>query len=86
MGGQPDVPEVTEVATIDMARAAKPALREALSEVDGVQGVGLAQRGDDTDWVLQVIVASERARKDVPPAVDGVPVRVRVVGTIHALG
>lgn len=74
------------MATIDRARAAKPALREALTEVDGVCGVGLAQRGGDTDWVLQVNVASERARKDVPPDVDGVPVRVRVVGIVHALG
>ena len=73
------------MATIERARSAKPALRAALADVDGVTGVGLAQRGDDTDWVLQVNVAFERARKDVPPAVDGVPVRVRVVGAIHAL-
>jgi len=73
------------VATIDRARAAKPALREALTDVEGIHGVGLAQRGDDSDWVLQVNVASERARKNVPADVDGVPVRVRIVGEVHAL-
>ena len=73
------------MATIDRARAAKPALREALSDVDGIRGVGLAQRGDDSDWVLQVNVASERARKNVPPDVDGVPVRVRIVGQVEVL-
>jgi hypothetical protein len=73
------------VATIEQARAAKGTLREAVAEVDGVHGVGLAQRGDASDWVLQVNVESERARKDVPPAVDGVPVRVRVVGRVQAL-
>ena len=73
------------MATIDQARAAKPALRQAIDRIHGVQGVGIAQRGDESDWVLQVNVASVQARKDVPPVVDGVPVRVRVVGQIHAL-
>jgi hypothetical protein len=73
------------MVTMNEARSAKAALRESLQHVDGVQGVGLAQRGDDHDWVLQVNVVSIRARKDVPPAVDGVPVRVNVVGTVTAL-
>ncbi|MCL1869003.1 MAG: hypothetical protein FWF90_01145 [Promicromonosporaceae bacterium] len=73
------------MATIDAARAAKPALRDALEHVHGVNGVGLAQRGGPGDWVLQVNVDSVRARKDVPPLVDGVPVVVRVVGAVRAL-
>ncbi|WP_041582827.1 hypothetical protein [Xylanimonas cellulosilytica] len=73
------------MATIDAARAAKPALRDALARIQGVAGVGLAQRGGPSDWVLQVNVDSVRARKDVPPDVDGVPVVVRVVGAVRAL-
>ncbi|WP_425955785.1 hypothetical protein [Xylanimonas sp. McL0601] len=72
------------MATIEAARAAKPALRDTLARVDGVVGLGLAQRGGPGDWVLQVNVDSVRARKDVPPAVEGVPVVVRVVGAVRA--
>ncbi|GAB2462856.1 hypothetical protein [Xylanimonas ulmi] len=73
------------MATIDAARAAKQTLRDAVARLDGVTGVGLAQRGGPSDWVLQVNVETVRARKDVPPAVDGVPVVVRVVGAVRAL-
>ncbi|WP_402463033.1 hypothetical protein [Isoptericola aurantiacus] len=73
------------MVTRDEARSAKSALRRTLEHVDGVQGVGLTQRGDARDWVLQVNVASVQARKDVPPAVEGVPVTVRVVGAVEAL-
>ncbi|CAM3604874.1 hypothetical protein [Isoptericola cucumis] len=73
------------MVTRDEARAAKPTLRRALESVEGVCGVGLAQRGDAADWVLQVNVMTPRARKDVPPVVDGVPVRVQVVGAVTAL-
>ncbi|PZR53574.1 hypothetical protein DNL40_08000 [Xylanimonas oleitrophica] len=73
------------MATIEAARAAKPALRAALGRVEGVCGVGLVQRGGPDDWVLQVNVRDVRARKDVPPVVDDVPVRVRVVGGVRAL-
>lgn len=73
------------MVTRDEARSAKSALRETLQQVDGVCGVGLTQRGDGRDWVLQVNVQSVSARKDVPPDVDGVPVRVHVVGAVEAL-
>ncbi len=73
------------MVTIDQARAAKAELRKAVDGVDGVCGVGLAQRGSETDWVLQVNVETVRARKDVPAAVEGVPVRVHVVGPVRAL-
>lgn len=73
------------MVTIDQARAAKAELRKVIERVDGVCGVGLAQRGSDTDWVLQVNVENVSARKDVPPSVEGVPVRVHVVGPVRAL-
>lgn len=73
------------MVTRDEARTAKSTLREKLHQVDGVCGVGLAQRGDSHDWVLEVNVRDVSARKDVPPAVDGVPVRVHVVGAVQAL-
>ncbi|WP_407319418.1 hypothetical protein UQW22_03290 [Isoptericola halotolerans] len=73
------------MVTRDEARSAKSTLRETLEQVDGVCGVGLTQRGDSHDWVLQVNVQSLSARKDVPPDVDGVPVRVHVVGAVEAL-
>ncbi|WP_170220583.1 hypothetical protein [Xylanimonas allomyrinae] len=73
------------MATIDAARAAKQPLRDALAAVEGIAGVGIAQRGGPEDWVLQVNVATIRARKDVPPAMEGVPVVVRVVGAVRAL-
>ncbi|MCK0118191.1 hypothetical protein BCE75_10231 [Isoptericola sp. CG 20/1183] len=73
------------MVTRDEARTAKSTLRERLGRVEGVCGVGLAQRGDTHDWVLQVNVQNVSARKDVPPDVDGVPVRVHVVGAVEAL-
>ncbi|PFG41731.1 hypothetical protein ATJ88_0373 [Isoptericola jiangsuensis] len=73
------------MVTMNEARSAKAELRESLRDVDGVQGVGLARRGDDRDWVLQVNVLNVRARKDVPPDIHGVPVRVHVIGAVSAL-
>jgi hypothetical protein len=70
------------MATLEEARAAKPVLQHMLAAVDGVCGVGLACRGGARDWVLQVNVASARARPDVPAVVKGVPVSVRVVGAV----
>jgi len=73
------------MVTRDEARAAKSMLRERLQRVDGVQGVGLTRRGESHEWVLQVDVADVRARKDVPPDVEGVPVTVCVVGAVQPL-
>lgn len=73
------------MVTRDEAHSAKSALRHRIEQVDGVCGVGLAQRGDDHDWVLQVNVQDVSARKDVPASIDGVPVQVRVVGAVQTL-
>jgi hypothetical protein len=56
-----------------------------VAQVDSVTGVGLAQHGGPSDWVLKVNAETVEARKDVPPAADGVPVLVRVVGVVRAL-
>ncbi|VTR75688.1 hypothetical protein [Cellulomonas hominis] len=70
------------MADIDRARAAKQHLRRDLGGRDGVRGIGLA-RGDD-GYRLQVSVASRADAAGLPAAVDGVAVRVRVVGAVEA--
>jgi hypothetical protein len=83
------------VATLERAREAKAALRDELAGLDGVTGVGIARadasgapvRGPQTqdvadDWMLRVNVTSDEV--DVPDAVDGVEVEVRVVGQVSA--
>jgi hypothetical protein len=72
------------MVTRDEARAAKSALLGALASVRGVCGVGLTQRGGESDWVLRVNVETVSARKDVPPVIQGVPVQVQVVGPVTA--
>lgn len=82
-------PEVITVATLEQARAAKQALREALAGADGITGVGLEPAEtphDDAPDAWCVLVNVVRADAvEVPSDVDGVPVRVRVTGTIEAL-
>ncbi|MFC7405607.1 hypothetical protein [Georgenia alba] len=89
------------MATMEEARAAKRALREALAAADGVTGLGIAPApagrprpaaddgtpgGTEADqWCVLVNVVSSEARADIPAEVSGVPVRVRVTGTIEAL-
>ncbi|WP_298460762.1 hypothetical protein [uncultured Cellulomonas sp.] len=73
---------MTPGAGLAAARAAKERLRARLADDDGVCGVGLARCGDG--YELQVAVTGDDVRAAVPPAVDGVPVRVRVTGALHA--
>jgi hypothetical protein len=73
---------VVHVVDIDRARTAKQHLRRDLDGRSGVRGVGLA-RGDD-GYRLQVSVASRADADGLPAAVDGVAVRVRVVGAVEA--
>lgn len=70
------------MSDIEAARTAKRRLRAELAKGDAACGVGLARRDDG--WGVLVVVRSERERPDVPDAVDGVPVQVRVVGDVHA--
>lgn len=67
---------------IDRARTAKQHLRRDLDGRSGVRGIGLARGGDG--YRLQVDVASRADADGLPDAVDGVAVRVRVVGAVQA--
>lgn len=64
------------------ARAAKTRLRETLRSDDGVVGVGLCRTSDG--YGVKVNVRGEPSRRHVPTQVDGVEVRVDVVGPITA--
>lgn len=74
--------EALTMSGIEAARTVKRRLRTELARVPAVCGLGLARR--DHGWVVLVLVRSERERPDVPDAIDGVPVQVRVVGDVHA--
>ncbi|MBD7951470.1 MULTISPECIES: hypothetical protein [Oerskovia] len=89
------------MASIEQAREAKAALKQALAGQDGVTGIGLRHEGADaagrseaakaqseaTDtWCLQVNVVDAAASGDVPQEVDGVAVVVRVTGRIERSG
>ncbi len=68
--------------TLDEARNAKPALLAALAGDERVNGVGLGYDPAD-GYVLKVNLTVPEASAVVPPAVNGVPVRTEVVGTVH---
>jgi hypothetical protein len=70
------------MADLQQARAAKARLRAALLGHAGVQGVGLTRLPQG--YGLQVNLADGIHRDGVPATFDGVPVRIRVVGAIHA--
>ena len=72
------------MADLDRARAAKARLRSDLAGRDGVCGVGIS-RGSD-GYHLRVNLERESDRTGVPGQVEGVPVDVRVSGTIRAGG
>ena len=66
---------------LQQAREAKAHLRAALAGRRGVQ-VGVGRRRDG--YCLQVNLVQESDGAGVPEMVDGVPVRVRVVGPVRA--
>lgn len=68
--------------TIDQARAAKDAAQTRLADIPGVVGIGLTKLGDD--YALKVNLQSELPKGvSVPARINGVPVRVEVVGVIR---
>lgn len=69
------------VADIQQARAAKEHLRRTLQGRSDVRGIGIARVGDG--YGLRVNL-STAAGPDLPGAVDGVDVQVRVVGAVRA--
>ncbi|WP_456844789.1 hypothetical protein [Cellulomonas sp. P5_C6] len=69
------------MADLEQARAAKEHLRATLKDRSDVRGIGIARSGDG--YQLQVNVSGD-VTVDVPGAVDGVHVHVRVVGAVRA--
>ena len=72
------------MADLDQARAAKARLRSDLAGPDGVRGAGIAR--DPDGYHVQVNLLRDSDRTGVPGQVDGVPVNVRVSGSIQAGG
>ena len=69
------------MADLEQARAAKEHLRTTLKGRADVRGIGIARSADG--YQLQVNMARDPG-SELPGAVDGVDVRVRVVGAIRA--
>lgn len=70
-------------ASIDQARAAKAKVTRMLAGHPDVRGVGVARVADG--FAVKVNLAREPAETLVPAEVDGVPIRVEVVGEIRPL-
>ena len=72
------------MADLDRARAAKARLRSDLAGRDGVRGVGISRSADG--YHVRVNLQREADRAEVPGQVEGVPVDVRISGSIRAGG
>lgn len=71
------------MASLAEARAAKVKVGELLGDHPDVQGVGIARANGS--FGLKVNLSSPRHIRLVPDHVDGVPVRVEVVGNVRSL-
>jgi hypothetical protein len=69
------------IVTLEQARAAKEPARAAVSRLATVVGVGVTRVGNG--YGVKVNLESVPAGAVLPTSVDGVPVRVEVVGTIR---
>jgi hypothetical protein len=67
-------------STLDQARAAKGRVLEVFGKVAPVVGVGITRIGDG--YGVKVNLESLPGDQSLPDAIDGVPVRIEVVGTI----
>ncbi|MBZ2195501.1 hypothetical protein [Occultella gossypii] len=72
------------MSDLAQARAAKEHLAAEVGERDGVVGIGLERLPDG--YGVRVNVRDAHAAEQVPATVDGVDVRIVVVGTIRAEG
>jgi hypothetical protein len=70
--------------TLEQARTAKPRVREVFERLASVVGVGVT-RVDSGYGVKVNLRAAPPEGTPLPGSVDGVPVRVEVVGTIRPL-
>ena len=66
-------------ATLELARAAKPAAQRIFSALGEVVGVGITRVGDGYGVKVNLRLAPA-AEVELPAEVEGVPVRVEVVG------
>jgi len=67
---------------LEVARAAKSRVAQAFKGVGDVVGIGLISIGEG--YGLKVNLAAEPAADTSPPRqIEGVPVRIEVVGTIR---
>ena len=73
---------MAELSTLDRARAAKARAHEVFSKLADVVGVGITTIG--SEYGLKVNLSSPPPSANaLPTEVDGVPVRVEVVGKIR---
>ena len=73
---------MADLSTLDRARAAKARAHQVFSKFADVVGVGITTIG--SEYGLKVNVSSPPPSSDtLPTEVDGVPVRVEVVGKIR---
>jgi hypothetical protein len=68
-------------ATLSQARAAKAKVVELMKGSDAVNGVGIARQG--AGYAVKLNLARPANTDAVPSRVDGVPVKVEVVGQIE---
>jgi hypothetical protein len=71
-----------QAPTIDEARAAKAKAVELLKDLPAVVGVGIAKLGQGYGVKINVSQETGEAHS-LPKSIDGVPVRVEVVGVIR---
>jgi hypothetical protein len=70
--------------TLEQARAAKAAARRHFESVGTVVGVGVTRIAGD--YAVKINLSEPLAEgTELPTEIDGVPVRVEVVGTIRKL-
>jgi hypothetical protein len=67
---------------LDQARAAKERAKVLLAEKASVVGIGITRAGDGYGVKVN-LVAPPAADDDLPDSIDGVPIRIEVVGPIR---
>jgi hypothetical protein len=73
---------MTELSPLDRARAAKARAHAVFSKLGEVVGVGITTIG--SEYGLKINLATPpKTSTELPTEVDGVPVRVEVVGRIR---
>ncbi len=71
-----------EAKQLDAARGAKEKVKQIFSQFGTVNGIGLTRMGEH--YAIKVNFESEPHDQDhMPCEVEGVPVVVRVIGSLH---